>query len=86
VILADYGLHIYYHMTALVKKVGTDARGTPWTLSENRDSIHSYMKGACPVADDLFDRSQLLAIPSCLKEQDESQIIEAFEDALRIIG
>lgn len=29
VILADYGMHIYYNVPALVQKVGTDRRGSP---------------------------------------------------------
>jgi dTDP-4-amino-4,6-dideoxygalactose transaminase len=84
-ILVDYGLHIYFNIRALRKKVGRDSAGTPWTLEKNRDSAYDYGRGACPVADDLFERSQLLAIPSCLTKRDEDQIIEAFEDALSLI-
>jgi dTDP-4-amino-4,6-dideoxygalactose transaminase len=82
VILADYGMHVYYNIPALVHKVGTDERGSPWTLTENQGSNHSYAKGTCPRADDLFERSQLLAIPSCLSSSDEDQIIEAFQEAM----
>jgi dTDP-4-amino-4,6-dideoxygalactose transaminase len=82
VILADYGMHIYYNIPALVEKVGTDRRGSPWTLVENQASSYTYTKGTCPRADDLFDRSQLLAIPSCLSHSDEDQIIEAFQEAM----
>jgi 8-amino-3,8-dideoxy-alpha-D-manno-octulosonate transaminase len=85
VILVDYGLHIYFNIRALQKKVGRDYVGTPWTLEKNRDSAYDYGRGACPVADDLFERSQLLAIPSCLTQRDEDQIIEAFQDALSLI-
>jgi 8-amino-3,8-dideoxy-alpha-D-manno-octulosonate transaminase len=85
VILANYGLHIYFNIAALRNKVGTDSAGTPWTLEMNRSSVYEYGRGACPVADDLFERSQLLTIPSCLTEQDEDQIIEAFQDALSLI-
>ncbi len=84
-ILADYGLHIYFNIKALQKKLGRDSAGTPWTLEKNRDSVYDYGRGACPVADDLFERSQLLAIPSCLTTGDEDQIIEAFQDALSLI-
>lgn len=84
-ILVDYGLHIYFNIRALQKKVGRDSAGTPWTLEKNRDSAYDYGRGTCPVADDLFERSQLLAIPSCLTKRDEDQIIEAFEDALSLI-
>jgi dTDP-4-amino-4,6-dideoxygalactose transaminase len=85
VVLADYGLHIYFNIAALGKKVGTDSSGTPWTLEKNRNSMYDYVRGACPVADDLFERSQLLTIPSCLTKQDEDQVIEAFQDALSLI-
>ncbi len=85
VILADYGMHIYYNIPALVKKVGTDQRGSPWTLAENQASSCSYGKGTCPRADDLFNRSQILAIPSCLSRSDEDQIIEAFGHAVETV-
>jgi 8-amino-3,8-dideoxy-alpha-D-manno-octulosonate transaminase len=85
VILADYGMHIYYNVPALVEKVGTDRRGSPWTLAENQASSYTYTKGTCPRADDLFDRSQLLAIPSCLSHSDEDQIIEAFQEAMDVV-
>jgi dTDP-4-amino-4,6-dideoxygalactose transaminase len=82
VILEDYGLHIYFNIPALQRKVGTDHRGTPWTLRENRNSVYDYSRGACPQSDDLFARTQLLAIPSCLCPQDEEDILAAFRDAL----
>ena len=82
VILADYGMHIYYNIPALVHKVATDYRGSPWNLVENRESSYSYAKGSCPNADRLFERSQLLAIPSCLSHSDEDEIVEAFQEAL----
>jgi hypothetical protein len=37
------------------------------------------------VADDLFERSLLLTVPSCLTKRDEEQVIEAFQDALSLI-
>lgn len=82
VILADYGMHVYYNIPALVHKVGTDRRGSPWSLTENQDSVYTYDKGTCPRADDLFERTQLLAIPSCLSHSDEDEILEAFQEAL----
>ena len=85
VVLADYGLHIYFNIAALRKKVGTDFSGTPWTLEKNRTSTYDYGRGACPVADDLFERSLLLTVPSCLTKRDEDQVIEAFQDALSLI-
>jgi 8-amino-3,8-dideoxy-alpha-D-manno-octulosonate transaminase len=85
VVLADYGLHIYFNIAALRKKVGTDSSGTPWTLEKNQNSMYDYERGACPVADDLFERSLLLTVPSCLTKRDEEQVIEAFQDALSLI-
>ncbi len=46
---------------------------------------HSYSKGACPVADSLFERSILIPVPSCLTRQDEQDIIRAFEKSLAAI-
>jgi 8-amino-3,8-dideoxy-alpha-D-manno-octulosonate transaminase len=85
VILANYGMHIYYNIPALVKKVGTDQRGSPWTLAENQGSSYSYDKGTCPRADDLFSRSQILSIASCLSRCDEDEIIEGFGHAIEAV-
>jgi dTDP-4-amino-4,6-dideoxygalactose transaminase len=85
VILEDYGLHIYFNIPALQKKIGTDLRGTPWTLTENRESIHNYARGACPQSDDLFSRTQLLVIPSCLCNQDEEDLLAAFREVLETV-
>jgi 8-amino-3,8-dideoxy-alpha-D-manno-octulosonate transaminase len=82
VVLTDWGLHIYSNIVSLVNKTSTDGKGFPWTLAENRGSKLQYAKGTCPVADDLFERSILLAIPSCLTETDEDEIIHAFRKVL----
>jgi dTDP-4-amino-4,6-dideoxygalactose transaminase len=49
---------------------------------ENQGSTASYHKGTCPVADSLFERSILLAIPSCLTDRDEQDIVRAFRKVL----
>jgi 8-amino-3,8-dideoxy-alpha-D-manno-octulosonate transaminase len=82
VVMTDWGLHIYSNITSLINKTSVDKRGFPWNLSENKHSETNYHKGACPVADSLFERSILLAIPSCLTEQDEEEIIHAFRKVL----
>jgi dTDP-4-amino-4,6-dideoxygalactose transaminase len=82
VLMTDWGLHIYSNIVSLVNKTSTDGKGFPWNLAENRDSKMQYAKGTCPVADDLFERSILLAIPSCLSEKDEDEIIHAFRKVL----
>ncbi len=83
VVMTDWGLHLYYNNVSLVFRASTDRGGFPWNLAENAGLERNYAKGACPVADSLFERSILLPIPSCLTEQDESEIIRAFEKTLR---
>jgi 8-amino-3,8-dideoxy-alpha-D-manno-octulosonate transaminase len=78
VVMTDWGLHIYSNIVSLVNKTSIDGKGFPWSLSENRDSKTQYAKGNCPVADLLFETSILFAIPSCLAEADEDDIIHAF--------
>ncbi|HUV96964.1 MAG TPA: DegT/DnrJ/EryC1/StrS family aminotransferase, partial [Acidobacteriaceae bacterium] len=82
IVMTQWGLHIYYNIPSLVQKTGVDKRNSPWTLAENRESHTEYGKGTCPVADGLFERTILLAIPSCLTDQDEQDIIHAFDKVL----
>ena len=86
VVMTDWGLHIYYNNISLVEKTSTDGQGFPWSLAENAGSERKYSKGMCPVADNLFERSVLVAIPSCLTERDEADIIRAFEKVLRAMA
>jgi dTDP-4-amino-4,6-dideoxygalactose transaminase len=83
VLMTDWGLHLYYNIPSLVNKTSVDRRGFPWNLSENAGLAREYAKGACPTADSLFERSITIAIPSCLTERDEDDIIEAFGKVLR---
>lgn len=82
VVMTDWGLHIYTNIVSLMNKTAADRKGFPWTLAENQESKPNYAKGTCPVADSLFERSLLLAIPSCLTERDEDEIIGAFNKVL----
>jgi 8-amino-3,8-dideoxy-alpha-D-manno-octulosonate transaminase len=82
VVMTDWGLHVYSNIVSLVKQTSIDKSGFPWNLAENRHSKPWYGKGTCPFADSLFERSILLAIPSCLSEQDEDDIIRAFDKVL----
>ncbi len=82
VLMKDWGLHLYHNNLSLVEHSSVDPGGFPWKLSENAGSARNYGKGACPQADSLFERSILLAIPSCLREGDEQDIIRAFEKVL----
>jgi 8-amino-3,8-dideoxy-alpha-D-manno-octulosonate transaminase len=82
VVMTNWGLHVYFNIPSLVNKTSVDKKGSPWRLAENRDSTASYHKGTCPVADSLFERSILLAIPSCLTDRDEQDIVRAFRKVL----
>lgn len=82
IVMTEWGLHLYYNNLSLLKRASVDGRGFPWNLAENSGSSTNYEKGACPTADSLFERSVLLAIPSCLKAEDEDDIIQAFEKVL----
>ena len=86
IVMTEWGLHIYYNIPSLVHKTGVDKRNSPWSLIENKDSHTEYRKGTCPYADNLFERSILLAIPSSLTETDEQDIIQAFEKVLPVIS
>ncbi len=82
VLLTEWGLHLYYNIKSLVELTSVDGRGFPWKLAENAALARDYHKGACPVADSLFERSIIIAIPSCLTERDENDVIQAFEKVL----
>lgn len=83
IVMTDWGLHLYSNIASLVQRTSVDSRGFPWNLVENSESKHSYDKGTCPVADRLFERSILLAIPSCLSTADEDDIMWAIDKTLR---
>jgi dTDP-4-amino-4,6-dideoxygalactose transaminase len=82
IVMTGWGLHLYYNIVSLVHRTSADTKGFPWNLTENEKSKTSYAKGTCPVADSLFERSILLAIPSCLTGEDEKDIIRAFQKVL----
>ncbi len=82
ILMTEWGLHLYYNNLSLLKRASIDGKGFPWNLAENSGSAVEYGKGLCPVADSLFERSVLLAIPSCLTTRDEDDIIAAFEKVL----
>jgi 8-amino-3,8-dideoxy-alpha-D-manno-octulosonate transaminase len=73
--LADYGLHVYSNIVALVEKAPLSAAGNPWSSPENRASNYSYAHGACPRSDALFERSVLIPIPSRLTTEQEQVAI-----------
>ena len=82
VVMTNWGLHIYSNIVSLVNQTSNDKNGFPWALTENRGEKRQYGKGTCPVADSLFERSVLFAIPSRLTENDEEEVIVAFRKVL----
>jgi dTDP-4-amino-4,6-dideoxygalactose transaminase len=81
--IADYGLHIYYNISALVNKTPLSPNGNPWSLCVNKDSDYNYSKGACPQSDKLFRRSILIPIPSCLTGEQEKKAAEIIRDSIQ---
>lgn len=81
VVMLDWGLHLYYNIAALFEG---SCDGSPQSLSKGLKAPH-FRKGACPVADDLFDRSIIMAIPSSLTAKDEDDIIRAFQKVIPAI-
>jgi dTDP-4-amino-4,6-dideoxygalactose transaminase len=79
IVMTEWGFHLYYNIPSLVQRTSVDKSGYPWTLKENSGLRTEYARGTCPVADSLFERSILLAIPSSLTTRDEDDIIRAFE-------
>jgi len=81
-VLAEYGMHIYSNIPPLVAKTPLSAAGNPWSLRENAESVYSYGKGACPRSDELFARSVILSVPSCLTEEQEQWAVRAIRAAV----
>lgn len=84
VLMTNWGLHLYYNNVSLTEHASVDGSGSPWKLAENAGLERNYDKGTCPTADRLFERSILIAIPSCLKKRDEDDIIHAFGKVLPV--
>ena len=81
IIMSDWGLHVYYNMAVLFERPGDGSS----PLSPKGSRVPEFQKGTCPVADDLFERSIIMAIPSCLTEKDEEEILRAFDKVMLAI-
>ena len=46
--IADYGLHMYYNIPALVGKVPLSPAGNPWSLAEKRSKRLQLRQGGLP--------------------------------------
>jgi dTDP-4-amino-4,6-dideoxygalactose transaminase len=80
--LAEYKYHIYYNIPSLVDKTPLSPAGNPWNLEANRESVYYYGKGSCPKSDELFARSILIPVPSCLTEEQEKSAAEVIREAV----
>jgi 8-amino-3,8-dideoxy-alpha-D-manno-octulosonate transaminase len=80
--VAEYGLHIYYNITPLVRKVPLSPAGNPWNLEANRGAVRDYHQGTCPASDELFERSILVPIPSRLTPEQEEAAASAIREAV----
>jgi 8-amino-3,8-dideoxy-alpha-D-manno-octulosonate transaminase len=77
ILLKDFGFHAYYNITSLVQRTSVERGGFPWSHPANTGLGGSYGRGTCPVADDLFERTLMLPVASCLTQRDEDDIIAA---------
>jgi dTDP-4-amino-4,6-dideoxygalactose transaminase len=84
--LADYHLHIYYHVRALVERLSNSPDGHPWTHPANVPLIRNYARGACPQSDDLFERAVMISVPSKLSDQNIEDVIGIYRRAAKKIG
>lgn len=80
--VAEYGLHNYYNIAALVRKIPLSPAGNPWNHAENRESQYDYNRGACPRSDELFARSVLLPVPSNLTAAQEKFAVMTIQASL----
>ena len=77
--MTEWGLHWYFNNKSLVHRKSLHDNGWPWTLPHNDFAKeYTYGRGTLPKCDDFESRSALLKIPSCLKEEDIADIVEAY--------
>jgi len=79
---ADYGLHCYFNVPQLVNKTPLSPAGNPWSLPQNAEFVGDYHKGACPVSDDLLERSVVINVPSKLTSEQEQFMIDTIREAV----
>jgi 8-amino-3,8-dideoxy-alpha-D-manno-octulosonate transaminase len=76
---APGGVHQYRHMTNLLSKIGVTTKECPWTCPFNKDSIADFSSNTLPISNDILDRSMMLTMPPLLTQQDEEDVIKAFQ-------
>ena len=83
--VADFGMHVYCNIPALVEKRSNGPDGSPWSLEANRKSVYSYLKGAMPRSDELMARSIIMPVSSVLTPRDIADVIRGFEKVSRTV-
>jgi dTDP-4-amino-4,6-dideoxygalactose transaminase len=66
-------------MTNLLSKIGVTTKECPWTCPFNKDSIADFSSNTLPISNDILDRSMMLTMPPLLTQQDEEDVIKAFQ-------
>ena len=84
--MQQWGLHWYFNNLSLVNKRGLAGNDFPWDHQSNEFAKnYEYAKGTLPVCDDLSSRSGLLAIASCLTDDDIYDIVTAFKKVAKAL-
>jgi 8-amino-3,8-dideoxy-alpha-D-manno-octulosonate transaminase len=79
--LADYGLHVYANVQALVEKRSNSPDGYPWTHPANVPLVREYAHGALSKTDGLLAHSVMLCVPSRMTVEQEDDYIAVCRDA-----
>ena len=82
IVMTQWGLHIYYNIPSLVQKTGVDKRNSPWRLKKTGSRARNTARARVPLPMAYLNEPSLLAIPSNLTDQDEQDIIHAFDKVL----
>lgn len=79
--MTEWGLHIYYKISALVNKKSMCGHHSVWDLAENSwAKDYTYKEGTLPVLDAYVDRTVLFCIASKLSNEQKKAIKQAFEN------
>ncbi len=84
--MQQWGLHWYFNNLSQVNKRGLAENDFPWDHQANEFAKnYEYGEGALPVCDDLSSRSGLLAVTSCLTDNDIGDIVTALKKVAKAL-
>ncbi len=79
--MTDWGLHIYYHIPALVGKKSICGHHPVWEWAENSFAKdYKYDKGTLPVLDDYVERTLLFCSASKMTAEQKELVKKAFKN------